>query len=121
LLKEFVVFKFKSKASADIMMFNAQGQVLVGVWGKSGDVAGILQPSEMANAIAALNAYADRYSDGVNGASQANVDTGHSPVQGDEDGLDEQVSVSWAQRFTPVISMLNASVAEQVVVTWTVS
>jgi hypothetical protein len=116
-----VVFKFKSKASADLMMFNAQGHVLVGVWGKSGDMAGILQPSEMANAIAALNAYADRHSDGVNGASQANVDTGHSPVQGDEDVVDEQVSVSWAQRFTPVISMLNASAAEQVAVTWTVS
>ncbi len=116
-----MVFKFKSKASADILMFNAQGHVLVGVWGKSGDMSGILQPSEMANAIAALNAYADTHSGDVNGASQANVGTGHSPVQGYEDGADEQVSVSWAQRFTPVISMLNASAAEQVAVTWTVS
>ena len=116
-----MVFKFRSKASADLMMFNAQGHVLVGVWGRSGDMAGILQPSEMAKAIAALNAYADRHSDGVSGASQANVDKGHSPVQGDEDVVDEQVSVRWAQRFTPVISMLNASAAEQVAVTWTVS
>ena len=109
--------KFKSKATADLVMLGAHAKVVLSVWGKDLNGAGILQAGDIPAAVAALQRYAEQH-DRADDDSELVAHDG--PGHGNEDGADSQTNggVSWRQRFTPVINMLNACVSSQTDVTW---
>ena len=51
-----MLFKFKSKNMADVIMVQTTGQQMLEIIGKHAGPTGIIQPSEMPAAVAALQA-----------------------------------------------------------------
>lgn len=51
-----MIYKFKSKAAGDVIMLQPNGKQVLQIIGNNGEAKGIIQPAQMAQAIAALNA-----------------------------------------------------------------
>jgi hypothetical protein len=51
-----MLYKFKSKAAGDVIMLQPNGQQVLHIIGNDAEPKGIIQPAQMAGAIAALNA-----------------------------------------------------------------
>ncbi|MDE2594481.1 MAG: DUF1840 domain-containing protein [Burkholderiales bacterium] len=54
-----MAIKFKSQATGDLVMVQATAQAVLALLGKSPDEPGILEPSDMAKALAALRGASD--------------------------------------------------------------
>jgi hypothetical protein len=127
------MFKFKSKAAADLIMLNAHGQVVLQAWGKAPTPQGVLLVQDMASAITGLQHYAAQH-DQMSPLDPLNQQAGHSPQAsangeggGGDDGTDNEGEasagggVSWSVRFAPLVAMLQQCLAEQTDVTWHVT
>ena len=112
--------KFKSKTTADIIMLKAHADVVLSVWHKVPNQAGILQVADMPAAIEALRHYAQHH-DGQD--TDANMVAHDGPGHGNEDGANSQTNmgVHWSTRFAPLIAMVTSAMQAQVDVTWDVS
>lgn len=94
-----MLYKFKSPATADLIMLEPQGRRVLQIIGKPVDVKqGILQPADMPAAIAALEA-AIVVEEGQRKAAET-----EAAARGEE--LPAQEGVSLRQRATPFIEML---------------
>ena len=109
-------YKFKSRATADLIMLDANARTLLEIMGKSPDDAqGIITVAQIPAAIAALEAAA---------AEEAARRSGQSNAQPEGDEQDEDAdpvshdSVALAQRIVPLVDMLRRSAAEGKDVTW---
>ena len=108
-----MLYKFKSRATADLTMLEANGRQVLQIIGKSpDDEHGIITAEQIPAAIAALEA----------AATQDQMQRKQSDAQNDDDG-DEQAggaseAVSLSQRVAPLIDMLRRSAAEGKEVTW---
>ncbi|MDP4608789.1 MAG: DUF1840 domain-containing protein [Burkholderiaceae bacterium] len=127
------MFKFKSKAAADLIMLNAHGQVVLQAWGKAPTAQGVVLVQDMPSAITSLQHYAAQH-DQMSPLDPLNQQAGHSPQAsangaggGDDDGNDSEGDasvgggVSWSVRFAPLVAMLKQCLAEQADVTWHVT
>lgn len=106
-----MLYRFKSRAAPDLIMLEPHGRRLLQIIGKPVEAAqGILQPADMPEAIAALQA-AIAQEDAERRAAQA-----EAAAEGKE--LPEPEGVSLRQRATPFIEMLRRCQAAGKDIVW---
>ena len=103
-----MLYKFKSKASGDLIMLEPNGRQVLQIIGKEPGAKGIIEPSQMAAAIVALEtAIAREEADQKQADAQAKGDKAARP-----DGI------SLRQRAVPFIDMLRRSEQQGEDVVW---
>ncbi len=98
-----MIYKFKSKATGDLVMLGPQGDQLMKIIGREPAAKGIIEPAAMDAAIAAL---------------EAAIAAETAPAGDEEDDRDGPRSVSLRQRAWPLIEMLKRARAEGQPVVW---
>jgi Domain of unknown function (DUF1840) len=86
-----MIYKFKSKATGDVIMLGPNGDQMLRIIGREPGVKGIIEVEHMAAAIDAL---------------QAAVRAEEVQAEADEDEAAPRASVSLRQRLWPVVDML---------------
>ena len=109
-----MLYKFKSKATGDVIMLEPQGRQILQIIGKSPEAKGIVLSVEMPDAIQALRDAVAQEEAALAAAEQA---------QKEQDGSDTSVksasgSIRLKQRVVPFIDMLQRAHAEEVDVVW---
>lgn len=111
-------YKFKSRATADLIMLDASARKLLAIVGKDADGPGIITAMQIPGALAALEqaVLAEEAQRAAAGETQDEADG----TQEDEDAAPAGAAdaVSLRQRTAPFIDMLKRSVAEGRDVTW---
>lgn len=106
-----MLYKFKSKATGDLIMLEANGRRVLQIMGKDAGSKGIIAPEQMVAAIAALEAaMAQEEAEQRTVAEQARATGEDAPVN------DEAVSLR--QRAKPMIDMLRRAAAAQKDIVW---
>lgn len=109
-----MLYKFKSKATSDVIMLEPNGRQILQIWGKFEEgtpAKGILLPEEMAGARAALEA---AIATDEAQRAQAALD---AQEHGDE-APTAPAGVSLRQRATPLLDMLARSQKAQKEIVW---
>jgi Domain of unknown function (DUF1840) len=96
-----VLYKFKSKDAADVIMLETNGRHLLESIGKDAGPKGIIQAAQIPAALAALHA-------AISAEESAHQEDGHVPAEG----------VGLRQRAVPFIDMLERSAAAGHDVVW---
>lgn len=104
---------FKSKASADVIMFGDPAKRLLEILGKGGDTKGIVTVEQLPGAIAALRAAIDEDKAQQQAARDAEANAEAEPQQ---HGMATPVGL--AQRAWPLLDMLETAQREGVPVVW---
>jgi Domain of unknown function (DUF1840) len=99
-----MIYKFKSKASGDVIMLAPQGDRLLRLLGREPTAKGIIEPEAMPAAIATLEA-----------AIRAAEAEGEVP---EDDGTPDESPISLRRRLWPMIDMLRRASAAGVPVVW---
>lgn len=109
-----MLYKFKSRATADLIMLEVNGRQILEIIGKSPEAHGIVTVEQIPAAIAALEAAAaeDAARRAASGANEADEAEEEAPPSGAQDG------VSLGRRVAPLVEMLRRSAAEGMDVTW---
>ncbi|MFT4267468.1 MAG: DUF1840 domain-containing protein [Xenophilus sp.] len=106
-----MLYRFKSQASAEVVMLEANARQLLDIIGKPAASAGVITVDQMAGAMAALEAAVAREArDGKHNRDPNAVD--------DHDEQAERQRVSLHQRATPLLNMLRESLAEKRDIVW---
>lgn len=111
-----MLYKFKSRSTADIIMLQPHGRQILQAIGKSPDDAhGIVTPEQIPGAIQALEAAiaADEAR-----RAEGNEGQGANGAQDQDERGDAGEAVRLRQRAAPFIDMLRRSAAEGKEVTW---
>ena len=106
-----MLYKFKSRAAADLIMLEPQGRQVVTIMGKTPGASGIVTVAQIPAAIAALESAVASEE-----ALPASADAG-----GEDDDAsteDRAETVRLRQRVAPLIDMLKRSAAEGADVVW---
>lgn len=103
-----MIYKFKSKATGDLIMLGPDGDRLLRLIGREPAPQGIIEPADAAGAIAALEAAVA--ADEARRAGSASED--------DDDGGAEARRVALRQRVWPMVEMLRRARAEMQPVVW---
>ncbi|BEP94978.1 DUF1840 domain-containing protein [Acidovorax sp. sif1233] len=103
-----MLYKFKSRAAADLIMLEPQGRQIVTIMGKTPGASGIVTAAQIPGAIAALE------------AAVAAEETLPPPEDASDDAVAEERAdtVRLRQRVAPFIEMLKRSAAADVDVVW---
>ena len=111
-----MLYKFKSRATAELIMLEANGRQVLEIIGKSpDDEHGIITAEQIPAAIAALEAAAHEDSQRRQSTAQADDDKAQSDA--DAGGAAAEV-VGLSQRIAPFVDMLRRSAAEGKEVIW---
>jgi hypothetical protein len=107
-----MIYKFKSKASGDLIMLGPNGDQMLRLLGREPAPKGIVEVEHMAAAIAALRAAVrnDEAAAPANADADAEAEADEPPGRG--------TGVSLRQRLWPVIEMLERSLAAKEPVVW---
>lgn len=106
-----MLYKFKSKATGDLIMLEPNGRRVLQIIGKhSPEGRGILPPAQMPAAIEALQSAIAREEAAQKAARQEALARGETPP--------EHAEVSLRQRATPFIDMLRRSHAAEKEIVW---
>ena len=111
-----MLYKFKSKATGNLIMLEPQGRQILKLIGKEPGPKGIILPSDMMAAIDALHAAVAQEEQ----AHQAAKDTAQAHATEDEATLtaDGPRAISLKQRVVPFVDMLRRAHAEDKEVVW---
>jgi cyclopropane-fatty-acyl-phospholipid synthase len=111
-----MLYKFKSKATGDLIMLEPQGRHILSLIGKEPGAKGIILVAEMLPAIAALQDAVAR----EEAARQAAHEAAHTALDQNEKpaSADAQKGISLKQRVVPFIDMLRRAHAEDKEVVW---
>ena len=118
-----MLYKFKSKATGDLIMLEPQGRQILKIIGKEPGPQGIIEPHEMLAAIEALKAAVVQEEEQRQATAQAQSaaqgQTGHavSDTDAQHAGGGARV-ISLKQRVVPVIDMLRRAHAEGKDIVW---
>ena len=96
-----MIYKFKSKATGDLIMLEPQGDQVLRLLGRAPAARGIIEVAAMAAAIAAL---------------EAAVAAEEQPQADDDEQAGRNVGLR--QRVWPMVEMLKRALAEQQPVVW---
>lgn len=107
-----MLYKFKSRATADLIMLEANGKKLLDIMGKPSQPPGILTVEQIPAAIAALQAAVQA----EEAARQAQLE--QARANGQEPPEPDPESVQLRQRIVPFIDMLRRSLEGQHEVIW---
>ena len=100
-----MLYKFKSKATGDLIMLEPQGRQILQIIGKEPGSKGIILPEEMSQAI-------DDLHDAVMAEEEAQQEAeGDAPTSGPR-------TISLKQRVVPFVDMLRRALAEDKEVVW---
>ena len=102
-----MIYKFKSKASGDVIMLAPTGDRVLGLIGKSAAPTGIIEPAAMPAAMAALAAAVE-----ADDALRA-----QSGTQQDESGAKPD-AISLRQRAWPLVEMMKPCHAASEPIVW---
>ncbi|WP_038201936.1 MULTISPECIES: DUF1840 domain-containing protein [Xenophilus] len=106
-----MLYRFKSQASADVVMLEANARQLLDIIGKAAAPAGVIVVDQMPGAIASLEAAVAREArDGKHNRDPNAVE--------DHDAESEAQHVGLHQRATPLLNMLKESLAEKKDIVW---
>ena len=106
-----MLYRFKSQATADVLMLEANARQLLSVVGKTAGAQGIFTIEQIPAAISALEAAVRHENESHRHNHDALASEGH-------DETAEREHVSMHQRAAPLIDMLKRSIAEDKEVTW---
>ncbi len=101
-----MLYKFKSKASGDLIMLEPNGRRVLEIVGKGAGPTGIILPAEMAAAIQALE------------AAIAQEEADHKPESDDQTPHGKGEGISLRQRAVPFLDMLRRCQAEDQEIVW---
>jgi hypothetical protein len=105
-----MIYKFKSKASGDVIMMGPTGDHLLGIIGKPAAPKGIVLPEDMPSAIAAIEkAIAD---------DETDMETLRREAAAEGKKLPPREGVSLRQRAWPLVELFKRSAAAGVEVVW---
>lgn len=104
-----MLYKFKSRATADVIMLEPNGRQLVQIMGKTPGQGGIVTVEQIPGAIAAIEA-------AIVADERARAQAAEEAP--DEDGGGRPEPVHLRQRAAPLVDMLRRSAAEGRDVTW---
>lgn len=111
-----MLYKFKSKATGDLIMLEPQGKHILKLIGKEPSAKGIILPNEMLAAIDALNTAVVQEELTIQAAKDA------SKVEGEDRSAAPKAegprAISLRQRVVPFIDMLRRAHAENKEVVW---
>ena len=115
-----MLYKFKSKATGDLIMLEPQGKLILKLIGKEPAAKGIILPSEMMAAIDALHAAVESEEMAIKAAKEATNEPTHSAGQEQTSPpvIDGARTISLKQRVVPFIDMLRRAHAEDKEVVW---
>jgi cyclopropane-fatty-acyl-phospholipid synthase len=105
-----MLYKFKSKATGDLIMLEPHGRQILGLMGKDPAPKGILQVADMPAALAALQAAIAQHEARHAQAQQAAQERGEE--------VSQEAIVSLRQRAVPFIAMVKRCLAEQHDIVW---
>ena len=108
-----MLYKFKSRATAPLIMLGRNGERVLRLIGKSPDTHGIIESAEMPQAIDLLNA-AIEHDDAVRAEQPPDGDEPDPDVHPDDE-------VSLRQRAWPLIEMMERSHSGECDIVWTAS
>jgi cyclopropane-fatty-acyl-phospholipid synthase len=109
-----MLYKFKSKATGDLIMLEPQGKHILKLIGKESGAKGIILPSEMLMAIDALHAAVTQ----EELAMQASKEAAQGEQEAKPVAVDGPRTISLKQRVVPFIDMLRRAHAEDKEVVW---
>jgi hypothetical protein len=110
-----MLYKFKSKATGDLIMLEPQGKQVLKLIGKEPGPQGIILPSEMLAAIYALHAAVAQEELAIQSAKEA---ARGEEAQADTPAADGPRSIGLKQRVVPFVDMLRRAHAEDKEVVW---
>ena len=111
-----MLYKFKSKATGDLIMLEPQGKQILRLIDKDPGAKGIILPSEMNAAIAALQAAVAQ--EELAHQELAKAEPQPTDPQGARPSVEGPRSISLKQRVVPFIDMLRRAQAEDKEVVW---
>ncbi len=111
-----MLYKFKSKATGDLIMLEPQGKHILQLIGKESGAKGIILPNEMLAAIDALNAAVLQEELAIHAAKDASNSEGNDAAAAPI--TDGPRTISLKQRVVPFIDMLRRAHAEDKEVVW---
>ncbi len=104
------MYKFKSKATGDLIMLTPNGDALLRALGREPSATGIIEPVAMDAAVAAIErAIADDEAERARAEQEAAAEGHKLPPRGD---------ITPRQRFVPMIDMLRRAQAAGEPITW---
>jgi len=100
-----MIYKFKSKASGDVIMLGPNGDQMLRIIGREPSAKGIIEVADMAAAIDAL---------------QQAVRAEEAPAEADaaDEGAPERTGISLRQRVWPVVDLLRRALDAKQPVVW---
>ena len=104
-----MIYKFKSKAAGDVIMMGPNGDQVLRLIGKDPAPKGIIEPADMAAAIAAIE-------QAVATEEAARADAAKDKDQNKEDRPHDRVSLR--QRAWPLVEMLKRALAANQEIVW---
>ncbi|WP_310609552.1 DUF1840 domain-containing protein [Limnohabitans sp.] len=111
-----MLYKFKSKATGDLIMLEPQGKHILKLIGKEPGAQGIILPNEMLAAIEALKAAVKQEELAQQAAKDVTKDD--KEKEATTPSLDGPRTISLKQRVVPFIDMLRRAHAEDKEVVW---
>lgn len=105
-----MLYKFKSRAAADLIMLEPQGRQVVTLMGKTPGASGIVTVAQIPAAIAALEAAV--------AAEEAQAASADASEDDEATREERDNAVRLRQRVAPFIDMLRRSAAENADVVW---
>jgi hypothetical protein len=106
-----MLYRFKSQASADVVMLEVNARQLLDIIGKSASASGVVTVDQMPGAISALEAAVAR--EAQNGKHNHDAHAAE-----DHDAGAEAQHVGLHQRATPLLHMLKESLGEKKDIVW---
>jgi len=123
-----MLYKFKSKASGDVIMFETHAKTLLEIMGKDPSAKGILLVADMPKALEALEVALKKHGHEVN--HEAEHEAGHevshekghaSPAKHrskEQEHEQESLAVSLGQRAAPMRQMIKQCILEGHPIVW---
>jgi cyclopropane-fatty-acyl-phospholipid synthase len=108
-----MLFKFKSKATGDLIMLEPNGRRVLQIIGKDPSATGIILPAQMPAALAALEIAIATEEAAIQAAKNAKSDASDEPAQR---GLSDAVPLR--QRALPFMELLKSSHSAGVEIVW---
>ncbi|MDN4591284.1 DUF1840 domain-containing protein [Xenophilus aerolatus] len=106
-----MLYRFKSQASADVVMLETNARQLLDIIGKTSGTSGVITVDQMPGAISALEAAV-----ALEARSAKHNHDAHAAE--DHDAGAEAQHVGLHQRATPLLHMLKESLGEQKDIVW---
>ena len=109
-----MLYKFKSKNAADVIMLEPNGRQVLQIIGKDPGRTGIIQPAEMSSAVSALESAIEKEEAAKRAAGEARGN------ESDDDAKNKarEEAISLRQRATPFIDLLRRNEKAGTEITW---